>query len=175
MLADSGVAGSAVVQHPYNSMITSILQRTAHLRPTDGLHHSSGISVAPVLLHQHLPRPPGLEPATPAVTTPTKEQHTKGGPGNSGSKRTAIKLKRAFEDPLKVLDQREAVLMAKMKTKLGKEFGEVFDNLTTIVNNKRKLKEKARLEEAGGKIADRLAQRLKKLAEEDGVPTYLLP
>lgn len=127
MLADSGVAESAVVEHPHNSMITTVLQRTAHLRPTDGLHHSLGISVAPVLLHQHPAFPPGLGPARPALTTPTEKRNNKDRPGDT-------RLKEAL-----------------------------------------KKKKKLPFEEAGGKTADRLAQRLKTMAEEDGVPPHLLP
>ena len=33
-MTERGIAGSAVVEHPDNRMITTILQRTAHLRPT---------------------------------------------------------------------------------------------------------------------------------------------
>lgn len=181
MLADSGVAKSAVVEHPHNSMITTVLQCTAHLRPIDGLHHSLGISVAPVLLHQQpaLPPglgPPGLGPATPATTTPTESDNIDR-PGVTRLKQ-ALKEKEKkllFDDPLKVLDQREAVLVAQMKTGHSQPVAEVFADMMTIANSRRRLKEKARLEEAGGEIADRLAQRLKKMAEEDGVPSYLLP
>lgn len=176
MLADSGVAKSAVVEHPHNSMITTVLQCTAHLRPIDGLHHSLGISVAPVLLHQHPALPPSLGPATPATTTPTESDNIDR-PGDARLKQ-ALKEKEKkllFDDSLKVLDQREAVLVAQMKTGHSQPVAEVFADMMTIANSRRQLKEKARLEEAGGKIADGLAQRLKKTAEEDGVPPYLLP
>ena len=59
MLTESGVAGSAVVEHPYNRMITMVLRRTAHLRPTDGIHHPSGLSVAPLLAPKHFLLPTG--------------------------------------------------------------------------------------------------------------------
>ena len=68
------IAGSAVVEHPNNPMITELLQRTQHLRPTNGLHHPFGISFAPLLLPLWPPLPPGPSSATPVVTTPTKEQ-----------------------------------------------------------------------------------------------------
>ncbi len=67
-------AGSAVVEYPNNPMITEVLQRTQHLRPTNGLHHALGISIAPLLMPQYPLLPPGPAPATPVVTTPTKEQ-----------------------------------------------------------------------------------------------------
>ena len=38
-MTESGIAGSAIVEYPDNRMITTILQRTAHLRPTDGSHN----------------------------------------------------------------------------------------------------------------------------------------
>ena len=46
----------------------------------------------------------------------------------------------------------------------------MYDEVMMIGNTRRNLKEKARPDEAGGKIADGLARRVKELAEEDGVP-----
>ena len=67
-------AGSAVVEYPDNPMITEVLQRTQHLRPTNGLHHPFDISIAPPVMPQDPSLAPGPAPATPVVTTPTKGQ-----------------------------------------------------------------------------------------------------
>lgn len=179
MLADSGVAKSAVVEHPHNSMITTVLQYTAHLRPTDGLHHSSGISVAPVLLHQHPAFPPGLGFDTPAATTSTEKRENKERPGDIRLKQALKEKKKPpLEDPLQVLDHKQAVLESKMKIGPSQPTADVLADMMTTADSRRQLKEKARLEEAGGKIADRLADRLAqrlKMDEEDEVPPYLLP
>lgn len=171
MLADSDVAKSAVVEHPHNSMITTVLQHTAHLRPTDGLHHSLGISVAPPLSHQRPAFPPGLGPATPAVTTPTKKHDKKDRPGDTRLKE-AIKNKKEKllrECPLSELDQREkeldrqeAIQVGKLKLGVSQPTEEAFDELMAYTHSRRQLqekKERARLEEAGGQVMDRLAQR----------------
>ena len=125
-------------------MITLILTRTVHLRPTDGIF-----------------------PATPAVTTPMEKQDEKDGARVFKSRNTSMKEKASMEETLKELDHREGILEAKMNSGLASTPAEVHDELMTITNTRGHLKEKARLEDAGGKIADELAQRLKKNAEEE--------
>ena len=90
-------------------------------------------------------------------------------------KHARMKAKPPLEENLNELDLREKTLVGEMETGLSRPFAEAFDELTIVGNSKRHLKEEARLKDAGGKTADRLAQRLKKIAEEDGVPPYLLP
>ena len=171
MLADSDLADSAVVEHPYNPMISYVLRWTTHLRPTDGLHDSSGIPVAPLLVPQFPPLPPGPAPATPAITTHQREHPSI----LNRFKDASTKEKSSLEDRLKELDHREAMLLAKMKTGFSESVAKVLDDSMALGKIKADLKEEARLEKAGGKIADRLAQRLKKMAEDDGVPPYTLP
>ena len=55
----------------------------------------------------------------------------------------------------------------------GRPFKDVYDELMDIGTHRARLKEAFRLNEAGGSIADRLAQRLKKLAEGDGAARIL--
>lgn len=180
MLADIGIAGSAVVQHPNNPMITEILQRTQHLRPTNGLHHPSGTSVAPRMMPQNPPLPPGPAPPMPDFTTPTQEQLKKEQPkkertGIKKLQQMPIKVKLPFEDSLQVLDLREATIMAKIKDGVPMSAATVIGDLTAINQSKRHLKEKARLEIVGGPIADMLVERQKKMAEASGAPAWLLP
>ena len=170
-MADGDLADSAVVEHPYNPMISYVLRWTAHLRPTDGLHHSSGISVAPLLVPRYPPVPPGPAPVTPAITMYQRERPSI----LNRLKDASTKKKSSFEDRLKELDHREAILLAKMKTEFSESVVKALDDCMALGKIKADLKEKARLEKAGGKIADRLAQRLKKMAEDDGVPPYTLP
>ena len=129
-------------------MITIILRRTAHLRPTDGIHHPSGLSVAPLLAPQQPPLPPGPVPATADVTTPTKKQDKKDHPNIFESRKASI------EETLKELDRREAIFTAKLKTGPPLPFVEVYDIFRTFANTRRHLEEKARLEGAGGKRAE---------------------
>ena len=161
-------------------MISCILRCTKNLRPTDGLHHPSGTSVAPLLVPQYPPLPPGPVPATPAVTTHMQKAHMQKAhkrerPGTSKLKDAPIYIEIPFEDAMKALDLREALIVAKMKTGLTQPVAEAFADLMAVAYSKGYLKEKARLEDAGGKTADLLAQRLKKMAEDDGVPSYLFP
>ena len=164
-----------MVEHPNNPMISCILRCTKHLRPTDGLHHPSGISVAPLLVPQYPPLPPGPVPAKPAVTTHMQKAHKRERPGTFKLKDAPIYIEFPFEDAMKSLDLREALIVAKMKTGLTQPVAEAFADLMAVAYSKGYLKEKARLEDAGGKTADRLAERLKKMAEDDGVPSYLFP
>ena len=151
-MTESGIAGSAVVEHPDNPMITMVLQRTVHLRPDNS-----------------------ILPATPAVTIPTKKQDKEDGARVFKSRNTSITAKAAMEETLKELDHREGILDAQINSGLPLTPAEVHDEIMTIVNTRGHLKEKARLEDAGGKIADRLAQRAKKRAEEDEMNPDLLP
>ena len=183
MFAD-GDSVSAIVEHPNNPMITTILLCTAHVRPKDGIHDPSGISVAPKNRPRYLPLAPGPAKATPAITTFSQERPTQ--PRLSRFTRRGvvnmIKLKHAstkretpLEEQLKVLDQRIANLQAEMRAGLSRPFGEIWDDLQANAKSRGSLVEKARLEDAGGKIADRLAHRLKKLAEDDGAAMILIP
>ena len=166
-------------------MITEILQRTQHLRPTNGLHHPSGISVAPLAMPQNPPLPPGPAPTTPAVTTPTQEQLKKEQPKNEQPKKEPtdttklrpkpIKVKLPFEDPLQVLDLRRATILAKIQDGVPMDTAQVIADLTAINQSSRYLREKARLETVGGPIADMLVERQKKMADESGAPGWLLP
>lgn len=177
-MTESGIAGSAIVEHPDNRMITTVLQRTAHLRPTDGFHDPSGLSIAPLSAPQQTPLPLGLVPATPAVTTPTKQQDKKARGHDFKSRITSFIKKPSVEETSKDLDQRERILLAKINTGLpSSPLAEVSAELelNEIANDRRRLKERAGLEDAGGKTADWLAQRLKKKAEEDGMNQNLLP
>lgn len=176
MLADRAFAGSEIVQHPSNPMITSILQCTQRLRPTDGLHHSSGISVAPLLVPRYPPLPPGPAPATPVVTTPTKEQSKKDRTGFTKSQHAPIKAKVPFEDQLRALDQREAIIVAQIKAGVPLSAAQVHGDFMEIGQSRLYVQEKVRLEVAGGKWADRLAGRQKKMGEKDEAPDWwLLP
>ena len=133
-------------------MITTILRRTAHLRPTDGIHHPSGLSVAPLLAPQQPPLPPGPVPATAAVTTPTKKQDQKDDPNILELINASVKEKALIEETLKELDRREAIFVAELKT--GPPLPFVDDIFRAFANARRHLKEKARLEDAGGKRAE---------------------
>lgn len=168
MLADRDFANSAIVQHPSNPMITSILQCTAHVRPTDDGRPT---------IFQFPPLLPGLAPATPAVTTHTKKQSKKERTSVSKLKqqKDRIKVKIPFEDAVKVLEMREATIVAKMRDGVPLDGATAFADLMTIGHCKQYLAEKARLESVGGSVADMLAERQKKMAEQDGAPDWLLP
>lgn len=167
-------AGSAVVQHPNNPMITSILQCTQHLRPTNGRHHSSGISVAPIVTPQYPPLPlgPAAAAGTPVVTTPRKKQAKKLCAGVPAP----VKVKLPFEEPLEVLKLREAAIIAKIKAGAPLSGAQVFADLMAIGQSRNYLTEKARLHIVGGRAADLLVERQKKMAEEVEAPDWwLLP
>lgn len=174
-MADKEFAGSAVVQHPDNPMITEILLHTQKLRPKDGLHHSSGNSVAPLVLPQGPSLPPGPAPATPVVTTPTKKQPKKERIGITKLQHALIKMKLPFEEPLMALELREAAILAKIRDGVPLSGAQVFGDLMAIGESKRYLKEKVRVEKAGGWAIDMLAQRQEKMAEKDGAPPVLGP
>ena len=135
-------------------MITIVLRRTAHLRPKDGIHHPSGLSVAPLLAPQQPSLPSGPVPATPAVATPTKKQDKKDSPNIFKSRNASVKEKATIEETLKELDRREAIFIAKLKNGLPLPVEEVYFELGRIDAYRRDLKEKARLEDAGGKTAE---------------------
>lgn len=150
-------------------MITKILQRTKHLRPADGLHHDSGISVAPLPTPQYPPLPPGPAPATPTVTTHDAEkQPKKERKGLSKLKLAPIKVKLPFEDPLMVLELRDATLDAQMKAGAPFSVARMVADLTATGQNEQYLKEKARLEVFEGREVDRLVKKRKKKAGADG-------
>ena len=170
-LADSAFAGSATVQHPSNPMFTSILQSTAHLRPTDGILHPPGVSLSPLL--PHAPLLPGPAPATPAVTTQTGKEHQE-------QDRCAIKPRQAsdeLEKSLKREEEKLATLLAEMKAGSSRPVAEVFADILMTIKFKADLKEKARLELAED-IREKLAgayTRVKKIAKEDRAPNILIP
>lgn len=82
-------AGSAVVEYPNNPMITEVLQRTQHLRPTNGLHHPLGISIAPLSMPQ-------------SVTEQIKEQLKKPSPIIERFKEQLKEVEPLKEQPQKV-------------------------------------------------------------------------
>lgn len=175
MSTDRAFARRAVVQHPDNPMITEILECTQHLRPTDDLHDPFGISVDPLPTPQCPLLPPGPPPATPVVTPHTQNQAKREPISITRMKQARAKAKIPFEEAMRLLDEREATILAKMRSGAPPSGAEWFGDLFAVVNSRQILKEKARLEKAGGSTADRLAQRQKKMAEELGVPTDLLP
>ena len=65
-----------------------------------------------------------------------------------------MKEKATIEETLKELDRREAILIAKLKNGPPLTVEEIYAEFKTIANYRRHLKEKARLEDAGGKTAE---------------------
>lgn len=157
-------------------MITQILQRTQHLRPTDGLHDPSGISVAPCLTPQCPPLPPGLFPAVTAITTHTQKQPTKKRTGITKLRQDPIKVKLPFEDASMVLQLRDAVIAAKVRDGVPMEDAKVFGDDIAIAQSNQYLKEKSRLESsARGPVVDMLVERQRSMAKDSGVPDHLIP
>ena len=165
MATDRDFGGSAIVQHPSNPMITSILQCTAHLRPTD----------SPLTIPQFPPLPPGPAPATPAVTTPRKKQSKIERTDITKLNQAQIQVRLPVEDALKSLELREEIILTKLRNGVPMDYVQWFADLMAISQSKRNLEEKARLDSVGGPVADMLAKRQKKMAEQDGAPDWLLP
>ena len=148
-------------------MITEILEWTQHLRPIDGLHHPSGISVAPIS--------PGPVTATPVITVPKNKEPEKERPSITKLKEARAKVKPPCEDPLEVLDQREKTILAQMRAGAPLSAAQVLAELTAIGQSRHHEEEKVRLKIAGGRAADMLVKRQKAMAEEDGALAYLPP
>lgn len=152
-------------------MITEILRRTYKLRPTDGLHDPSGISVAPVT-PLHPPLPPGLFPATPAITThkPKKERT-----GITKQPQAPIKVKLPFENASMVLQLRDAAIAAKVRDGVSMERAKAFGDRIAVGQSKQYLKEKSRLKVPEGPVIDMLVKRQRSMARVSGVPEHLIP
>ena len=174
-MAYKDFAGSAIVEHPYNRMISSVLQRTAHLRPTNGIHHSSGVSVAPLPIPQNQPLPPGPAPASPAVAAPREKQSTKERTGITKLTQARMRIKLPFGKQAKELEKEEATLLAKIRAGVDLDGKKVFAELMELGHSVRYMKEKDRLEKVGGPAVEMLAARQKMMAEKDGAPYWLLP
>ena len=109
---------------------------------------------------------------TPAVTASPKKQQKFNRRNTITNKHKEVR--RAADEAIMIFDQKMATLAAQMKADTtGRPFKDVYDELMDIGTHRARLKEAIRLNEAGGTIADRLAQRLKKLAEGDGAARIL--
>ena len=164
-VTESGIAGSAVIVHPYNDTITTVLQRTAHLRPTDGEY--------PLFAPLQSPLPLGPAPAIPTITTFRKKQGKK----NRGLKwrNASDEEKELMAEGLKVLDQREEILRAELEAETPISSADIHDELKRIAKARGQLKKKAWLKDVEGKRVDRLAERLTKapLADPDKTADWL--
>lgn len=197
-VADEEFTGSAVVEHPNNPLISCILQRTAHLRPTNGLTYSSGISVAPLLTPQLPPLPPGPPPTTqpatekqPSEKQPSEKQPREKQPREKQLREKQLREKQGIRIPvleeaqipvhlpfgtaMEVLEQREKILVAKAKSGTPLDSTQMLADFFTIGSAKEYLRKKDRLDNAGGRLGVMLAERQKRMAEQDGAPTDSLP
>lgn len=80
----------------------------------------------------------------------------------------------AREGQIKELEQKKSILVSQLYA--GFLVGDQFtDGLWEICGPMEALKEEARLKVVGGRVADMLVERQKKMAQADGAPDWLLP
>ena len=157
-MANGDFAGSAIIGHPSNSMITCILLDTQEQRPNTGYRHSSGVFVIPPPTPRYPPLPPGLAPATPVVNMPKKKQPMMG----RGGVPAPVQVKLPFEDLSDVLVLREATVEAMTKGGMPLRDAQVSADVVAMKQSEQYLQEKAKKPIVGGTAVDLQVERQKK-------------
>ena len=168
---------------PATPAINNPTEGEAHLRRADGVDRRP-----PLFTPQYPPLPAGPSRDMAATIDPTESHSNKERPSLRGKiplKYGRENGKSPFEDEinslnLKLENVRTEMNAARPKagdpiTGVNQHWGELLDEFTVIGRRIDFLAEKARVDEAGGKIADDLAHKLKKLAEDDGSATIDIP
>ena len=76
---------------------------------------------------------------------------------------------------LLAIEEELAILEAERKEGSSRPLADLFDDIMAMRRARADLMEEARLALVGGPVMDRLAHRLKRMAEEDGAPMILIP
>lgn len=164
------------VQLPNYPMIASFFQKAGYLRWIHDTRHFQKPVIAPSDMPEYTPPPRGSFPARSAAQIPIKQQEAeKQRLVANALKHTPMGRKMLVDDPLKLLKQKEAILRSELKAGPSRPQKEVMNDIQEVCKRIESIVREAELDDAGGKIAEGLARRLKKMAEEDGVPPNDIP